>query len=91
MLNKLKSILPEKKETYKKTNIITEPDKAFQNHQNIGYNQALTEIEALLPDMLALIREEIEGEKSNYPFCDDTADWRRGYTEAIDDILNILK
>jgi hypothetical protein len=65
-----------------------EPDKTGHD---IGYNQALTEIEALLPDMLALIREEIEGEKRNYPFCDDTADWRRGYTEAIDDILNIVK
>jgi len=83
MLNKLKSILPEK---IGKNYI----DKEAR-HFGQGWNECLNNTEALIPDMLALIREEIEGEKSNYPFCDDTADWRRGYTEAIDDILNILK
>ena len=48
MLSKLKSLLPEIKE------------KAYVLSFEQGYNQALEEIEALLPDMLALIREEYE-------------------------------
>jgi len=52
MLNKLKSILPGQMPTLQ----FNEVDHSF----GLGFNQALTEIEALLPDMLALIREEIE-------------------------------
>jgi len=54
MLNKLKSILPGQMPTLQ----FNEVDHSF----GLGFNQALTEIEALLPDMLALIREEIEKE-----------------------------
>jgi len=52
MLSKLKSILPEKKE---RDYVLSYED---------GYNNCLKEIEALLPDMLALIREEIEKENN---------------------------
>jgi hypothetical protein len=77
MPKEIKSILPEKKE------------RAYVGSYEQGYNQALTEIEALLPDMLALIREEIENdvivmEKQN-------GAWRGEIICKIDDILNIVK
>jgi hypothetical protein len=99
MLNKLKSILPEKRNTPH-----CEPIAELKGH-HIGYNEALTEIEALLPDMLALIREEIEKKRITdkkgiieMVFGNKRKDEIRchtnmdvGYNKALDDILNILK
>jgi len=81
MLNKLKSILPEKDN-------FGELKNKFTHEEAIGYNECIKDVEALLPDMLALIREEIEDKKYSEPMCDEHFG---GYNEALDDILNILK
>jgi hypothetical protein len=77
MPKEIKSILPEKKE------------RAYVGSYEQGYNQALTEIEALLPDMLALIREEIEEEVK--VIIKEDGIWEGKTLCDIDDILNILK
>ena len=96
MLNKLKSILPEKRKIM--TNHIR------NRHENKGYDECLIEIEALLPDMLALIREEIEKgiDKFNFngfnywdkkPPQDPVISLKLSNIKSLfkDDILNIIK
>lgn len=90
MLNKLKSLLPEKgnwKEIYKR----------FTHEEARGYNECIKDIEALLPDILTLIREEIGKMKyETYPNS-EVENWKDKskcldyHNKAIDDILNILK
>jgi hypothetical protein len=85
MLSKLKSILPEK---IGKNYIDKEAEYFGQ-----GWNECLNNVEALLPDMLALIREEIKKVKNPFICCyGKNSDCEHCASDIMKkDILNILK
>jgi DNA-binding transcriptional regulator GbsR (MarR family) len=62
-------------------------------HKVIGdttYGLGYAEANQLTDEIIAKFVEVVRDNKRNYPICGDSADWRRGYTEALDDVLEDL-
>lgn len=62
-------------------------------HKVIGdttYGLGYAEAEQLANELVAKFVEKVTDNKRNYPRVDEP-EWRRGYTEALDDLLAQLK
>jgi hypothetical protein len=86
-MKNLKDILPPK-DTYDATSNLSPADKLIYNTKVEARNQALTEVEAVLPQMLALAEKRgAEGERERIlDIC-----WRHCGTDASDNLEEAIK